>query len=188
MPVSGVGGGVGVELGGFSGLDWATPAQAVGVLAFVFGVLCFAQRDERRFIVYMALECAAYALHFALLGQPVATASTLLSLARSLAALRWRWRSVGLGFVAAHLAAGAWLYSGPISLLPVVSACLGTTALFFLRGLAMRLVMLVGTLLWVVHNVMVGSIGGTLLEVVLAVTNGITVWRLWRARVRPEGA
>ncbi|MFY7854943.1 MAG: YgjV family protein [Rubrivivax sp.] len=165
---------------GAGAFEWATPAQAMGALAFVFGVLCFAQRDERRFIVFMALECAAYALHFAWLGHPVAMASTLLSLARSLAALRWRRPATGLIFLAAHLAVGALLYSGPVSLLPVVSACLGTSALFFLRGLAMRGCMLVGTLLWVVHNVAVGSIGGTLLELVLAVTNAVTVWRLWR--------
>lgn len=159
---------------------WATPAQALGGLAFLFGIACFAQRDDTRFKVFMALECAAYAAHFALLGQPTATASTLLSLGRSVAALHWPRPGVGWAFIAANLAAGAWLFSGWISLLPITSACIGTAALFFLRGRAMRAWMLVGTLLWVVHNVAVGSIGGTLLELCLLASNGWTLWRMSR--------
>ncbi len=42
-------------------------AQWPGYAAFAFGLACFAQADDRRFKIFMALECAAYALHFALL-------------------------------------------------------------------------------------------------------------------------
>lgn len=161
-----------------------TPAQCFGYLAFVFGVACFAQTDDRRFKLFMALECAAYVLHFALLGQPTAVASNLVSLGRSVAALRSRTPAVGLFFIALSLGLGAWLFRGWASLLPIVASCIGTTALFFLQGPRIRLLMLCGTLLWLLNNAWVGSIGGTALEATLALTNSWTLWRLWRSAGR----
>lgn len=159
-----------------------SPAQLAGYAAFAFGMLCFAQTDDRRFKIFMALECAAYVLHFALLGQSTAVASTVVSLLRSVAALKLRTPAVGLFFIALSLGLGAWLYQGWVSLLPIAASCIGTAALFFLQGLRMRVLMLCGTLLWLVNNLLVGSIGGSLLEACLLVSNLWTIRRLWLAR------
>lgn len=163
-------------------LDLFSPAQVLGYLAFVFGVGCFLQTDDRRFKQFMAVECLCYVLHFWLLGQPTAVASSLVSLARSVVAMRSRSRWLVLLFVGASLGLGAWLYQGWASLLPILASCLGTTALFLLQGLRMRLLMMVGTGLWIANNLIVGSIGGSLLELTVAATNGLTIWRLWRAQ------
>jgi Bacterial inner membrane protein len=163
-----------------------SPAQLAGYAAFVFGMACFAQTDDRRFKLFMAAECAAYIVHFALLGQGTAVASTTVSLLRSLASLQARRPAVGLAFIALSLGAGAWLYSGWVSLLPIAASCIGTTALFFLQGLRMRLLMLLGTLLWLLNNLLVGSIGGSLLEACLAASNLWTIARLWRAGRQPQ--
>jgi Bacterial inner membrane protein len=162
--------------------DLFSPAQCLGYLAFTFGVGCFLQQDDRRFKIFMALECLSYALHFALLGVPTAVASSLVSLARSVVAMRTESPWAAAAFVAVLLALGVWLYSGWVSLLPLAASCIGTLALFLLRGIAMRLVMLGGTLLWIVNNVLVGSVGGTMLEVVVATTNTFTIWRMWQQR------
>jgi hypothetical protein len=81
------------------GAEAFSAAQRSGYAAFVFGMACFAQADDRRFKLFMALECAAYlphfALHFALPGQPTAVASTAVSLLRSLASLQARKPWVG---------------------------------------------------------------------------------------------
>jgi hypothetical protein len=156
------------------------PAQWPGCAAFAFGMACFLQTDDRRFIVFMALECAAYALHFALLGEGTAVASTLISLARSLAALKSRTPAVGLAFIALNLVAGAWLFDGLRSLLPIAASVVGTAALFFLKGVSMRLLMLLGTAMWLLNNLLVGSVGGSLLEACLLGANAMTIWRLWR--------
>jgi hypothetical protein len=162
--------------------DLFSPAQWLGYLAFAFGVGCFLQRDDHRFKFFMALECLSYVLHFALLGVPTAVASSLVSLARSLVAMRTQSPWAAAGFVALLLVLGVWLYSGWVSMLPLAASCIGTLALFLLRGIAMRVVMLGGTLLWIVNNVLVGSVGGTMLEVVVATTNAFTIWRMWRAQ------
>lgn len=162
--------------------SWFSPAQLPGYAAFAFGIACFAQTDDRRFKLFMAAECAAYIVHFWLLAQPTAVASTTVSLLRSLASLKARRPAVGIFFIALSAALGFWLMQGWLTLLPIAASCIGSFALFFLDGLRMRALMLVGTLLWLANNLLVGSIGGTALEAVLAATNAHTIWRLSRHR------
>ncbi|WP_093555632.1 YgjV family protein [Pseudoduganella namucuonensis] len=161
-------------------MDWFSPAQCVGYVAFVLGVGSFLQMDDRRFKLFMAGECLAYVVHFALLGNPTAVASSCMSLLRSLVSLRTRALWVALAFVAANLALGLALAKQASDWLPLAASCLGTLALFLLQGIAMRLVMLCGTALWIANNVIAGSIGGTALEVVIAVVNAATIVRMAR--------
>ena len=162
-------------------LDWFSPAQCVGYIAFVLGVACAVQKDDRRFKLFMAAECLAYIVHFALLGDPTPVASTTMSLLRSVLALYTRSRWVAAGVVAMNLALGMSLATRPTDWLPLAASCVGTLALFLLRGVPMRLAMLCGTGLWIANNVVTGSIGGTALEVVMAAVNTTTILRMARA-------
>jgi hypothetical protein len=40
--------------------------------------------------------------------------------------------------------------------------------------------MLCGTCLWIANNIIAGSIGGTALEIVIALVNATTIWRMAR--------
>lgn len=167
-------------------LDWFSPAQCVGYLAFVLGVGSFLQTDDRRFKWFMAGECAAYVVHFALLGNPTAVASSVISMVRSLLALRTRAWWVAALVVTANIAFGLAVAEKPSDWLPLLASCIGTLALFLLQGIPMRLVMLCGTALWIANNILAGSIGGTALEVVVAVVNASTIVRLARQAPRIE--
>ncbi|MFT7722327.1 MAG: YgjV family protein [Roseateles sp.] len=161
--------------------DWLSPAQLFGYAAFVLGVGCFLQTDDRRFKWFMAGECLAYIAHFALLGNPTAVASSSLSLLRSLLSLHTRSAWVAVAVVAANVGFGLAVAQQPADWLPLAASCLGTVALFTLQGIAMRLLMLCGTGLWIANNLIAGSIGGTALEVVVAAVNLVTIRRMWRA-------
>lgn len=161
--------------------DWLSPAQLLGYVAFVLGVGCFLQTDDRRFKWFMTGECLAYIAHFALLGNPTAVASSSLSMLRSLLALYTRSRWVAVAIVAANIGFGLAIATRPSDWLPLTASCLGTLALFTLQGVAMRAVMLCGTGLWIANNLIVGSIGGTALEVVIAIINLTTIARMVKA-------
>jgi len=77
--------------------------------------------------------------------------------------------NVGLGL---KLASVWWNW------IPLIASSVGTLALFLLEGIQMRVLMLLGTALWIVNNVLSGSIGGTALEVVIAITNTYTIYKM----------
>lgn len=152
--------------------------QLFGYLAFFFGVGCFLQKSDVRFKVFMAIECVSYVIHFWLLGNFTACASSAVSVGRSVAAIRSKSPWVALFFILLSLAMGAWLATSWLSMLPIIASCIGTTALFLLHGVRMRVLMLVGTSLWLINNIVSGSIGGTALEAVILSTNLWTIYRL----------
>lgn len=161
--------------------DWQhllTLPQLFGWGAFLFGMAGFLQKSDLRFKQLMALECAAYVVHFLWLGQWTASASATVSLGRSVAAVRYPFKAVGIFFMCLSVVCGALLYTSWVSWLPITASVLGTYALFFLKGIPMRFVMLWGTALWLVHNYLVGSVGGTVLEAVLCITNCVTLYRM----------
>lgn len=161
---------------------WFSPAQCVGYIAFVLGVGSFLQTDDRRFKLFMSGECLAYVVHFAMLGTHSAVASATISMIRSLLSMHTRSRWVLAAVLAANIGLGLLIAKQPSDWLPLTSSCLGTIALFCLQGIPMRLLMLCGTLLWVANNVLAGSIGGTALEVVVAVVNVSMMVKMHRAQ------
>jgi hypothetical protein len=137
----------------------------------------------------MAIECVSYVIHFWMLGNFTACASSAVSVGRSVAAIYSRSYWMAALFVALSLAMGAWLATSWLSMLPIIASCIGTIALFTLSGVRMRLLMLVGTALWLINNIASGSIGGTMLEVVILSTNSWTILRMSREQaVQPPPA
>lgn len=161
-------------------IDFFAPAQWVGYAAFVLGVASFLQTSDRHFKRLMTAECAAYVVHFAMLGNPTAVASSLVSMVRSWLSLHTASPWVAAAVVAVNIALGSWLAEKPTDWLPLVASCLGTLALFLLKGVRMRLLMLVGTACWIANNIIAGSVGGTALELVVAAVNVVTIVRLQR--------
>jgi hypothetical protein len=157
---------------------WLDTAQLFGYAAFVLGVASFLQKSDLRFKLYMAAECVAYLVHFTLLGNPAAGASSLVSMTRSLVSIYAKSLWIALIFIAINLGLGFKLATVWWNWLPLIASCVGTLALFLLEGIQMRMLMLVGTSLWIVNNVLSGSIGGTALEVVIAFTNTYTIYKM----------
>ncbi|MYL81701.1 YgjV family protein [Desulfovibrio aerotolerans] len=161
-------------------MDFFSPAQMVGYLAFVLGVTAFAQRIDWKLKSLIAVECLAYTVHFALLGNPTASFSAGLSAVRMFASLRTRSPYLAGFFLAANIILGVWLATSWTALFSIAAGCSGTVAAFFLTGIRLRGLLFFATLCWLGNNIASGSIGGTLLESIIAVVNGATMWRLWR--------
>lgn len=160
--------------------DAFSPAQLFGYVAFVLGVGSFLQKNDRHFKLYMTGECIAYVLHFWLLGNPTAMASSLVSTTRSVLSLYTRSAWVAIAVVLVNLGLGIGLVEHWWNWFPLIASCIGTLALFLLHGIRMRVVMLFGTLLWIANNLIAGSIGGSALEIVILAVNGHTIWRMHR--------
>jgi len=75
-------------------------------------------------------------------------------------------------------------WQGPLDMLPMTAAVLGTVGMFMLHGIPMRFFLGGAALIWTIYNLLIGSIGGTLAEAIILVTNFITISRMARDRRR----
>jgi len=157
-------------------------AQALGFLSFMLGILCFYQKDDKRLKLMMVIMSANNVVHFALLGAPTASCGAFLSMVRAWLAMHTSSGWVAVGFIVVTLVAGVLLSDSFGDLFPIIGTCIGTYALFCLKGIALRVAFLCGALCWLANNILVGSIGGIMLEVTLLGVNLNTIRRLWLCR------
>jgi hypothetical protein len=165
-------------------IHFLSPAQCLGYVAFVLGVSAFLQKADRRLKLLNASECVAYAIHFALLGNPSAAASALVSAVRSFLSVRSRSPLLAAVLVAANIMVGVMFSRSGAGWLPVIASATATVAIFVLSGIPLRSVLLGCTLLWLVNNVLCRSVGGVALESTIAVASVSTIIRLALSRGR----
>jgi hypothetical protein len=91
---------------------------------------------------------------------------------------------VMLLFMVLTLVIGSGVMQSPAEWLAICGSCLSTFALFKLQGVAMRLLILAGTLCWLINNLIAGSVGGILLEGTYLAANLLTIYRLWQTPCR----
>jgi len=162
--------------------------QCLGYVACVLGITAFLQKNDTRLKSFLAAECAVYAVHFWLLNNTTAAMSALVSGCRSAVAVKTRSLMVAMGFIGINLVLGALFARSWMALLPVSASVLGTLAVFLMKGIPMRIVLLVATLCWLINNIAVGSIGGTVLESFVALANSFTLLLLLKNSRRAAGA
>lgn len=158
------------------------PAQLVGYLALGLGIAAFLQRRDQHLRGLVAGQSLAYAIHFVMLGNAASAVGAAVSSARSLLSLRYRSVPLAVLFVGLAVGLGWWFVRSPFGWLPIVGSSIATVAVFLFRGIPLRLCMLVSTALWLANNVLVGSVGGTILEIFIATANTFTIGRLILAR------
>lgn len=163
-----------------------SPAQAVGYVAFFIGIWSFSQKDDRRLKGTLGAQAFTYAVHFMLLGSLSAAAASAVTSVRAVLSLYTRSAAVAVVILVANVGLGFFTAPRPAGWLPVVASCAGTTAFFWFEGITMRLILLGATACWLANNLIVGSIGGTLLELFLGAVNASTCYRIWRTRRAPE--
>ena len=159
-------------------------AQGVGVIAFLVGITTFINRDERRFKKQLSVYSAIIGVHFFLMGAWPAGSSAMLNSVRTLITLRTRNLWVMTLFIVLTGGLGIAKFHHPMELLPVIGTIVSTWALFRCTGLTTRCVIWCSTGCWVVHNLWLGSIGGSLIEGSFLVMNGLTIIRFWRMQKR----
>jgi len=158
------------------------PAQLVGYLALILGVTAFLQRNDQRLRLFSASQCIVYALHFYLLGNGPAAIGATVSSARSLISMRYRSPFLVVIFLGVILWLGAHYITSPVGWLPIGASGAAVIAMFLCHGITMRVILFGCTLLWLANNLLCGSIGGTILELLLATINASTITRMILAR------
>lgn len=156
-------------------------AQWLGLLSFVLGVIVFYQKNDRNLKVLMLVFNLNHMLHFLLMGSMVSAMSALLSAVRSATAIRTSSKAVAALFIVLCIANGVWFAQSIYDLLPIVATIIGTVSIFLLQGITMRIGFLCGSILWLANNMIIGSIGGVMLESTLALVNIMTIYRLHKS-------
>lgn len=161
-------------------LRWLA-GQGVSLVALALCVIAFASKRDDKLFVLLLFANVAFATQFALLESWVAAGISALIVVRIALVRRFpRHRALMVGMLLATLAVAVLTWSEPRDLPALAAGLLGTWGMFMLRGIAMRVTLAVAAFCWVLSNLLAGSIGGTLAESLIFITNVVTILRLRR--------
>ena len=163
-------------------IDQNFVAQALGFLSFVLGIYAFYQKDDKKLKVIMLIFSVNHLIHFLVLGSIVSALSAFLSAVRTGTAIYVSSKRVAVIFIMLGLISGAYMADSIWDMWPILGMAIGTYAVFVLKGIQMRIAFLIGAMCWLTNNILVGSIGGTLLEATLISVNSLTIIRLLREK------
>ncbi|EGU52948.1 hypothetical protein VINI7043_03420 [Vibrio nigripulchritudo ATCC 27043] len=156
--------------------------QLVGFIAFLFGSAAFAHKCSYRMRIHLALFQVLLVAHFVLMDAMTAATTCAVSVLRIYFSTRTQssflmWVFIGLIWVL-----GLPNASEPHQYLTLLSTSIATWGMYKWEGLAMRGTVLLNTLCWLIHNLILGSVGGILMESTFAIINAITMFRLYKSQ------
>lgn len=161
----------------------ALAGQLCGLVALVICVVAFASKNDDRLLVLLISANVAFALQFVFFESWTAAALTVLVIVRIVLARRYLGsKAVMAGVLLASGIAAAFTWQSWVDILPVAAMVLGTVGMFLMRGIAMRVFLGLAAFAWMLNNLLIGTIGGTVAEGLIVVTNIITIIRLVRAK------
>lgn len=157
--------------------------QFFGLLSLILCVLAFSSKQDDRLLKLLLSANVAFALQFMIFESWTAAALTLLVIVRIALARRYPGSKVAMAMVLAASGVASVLTWQSWADLPAIAAMvLGTVGMFLLRGIPMRVFLGLAALTWMLSHILVGSVGGTLAEVLVFLTNAITIYRLHRVK------
>lgn len=160
--------------------DWLSLEQILGYIASIILLLGYAIKSDVKTKTILTFSSIVFTAHFFMLGAFTAAAICAINALRNVSSIFFhKSKMVFSVFACLYLVCSVITYQIFIDILPFTAAFITCIGMFLLGGVKFRAIVVVATLLWIVHNVYVGSIGGTINSVILFFISSITLARLF---------
>lgn len=167
----------------FSAPTYEITAQVIGFVAAFIGICAYSLKDDRRLKFMMGTQNAIVCFHFIMLSAFSAAGVTAVASLRNFMSLKAEMRRFLPFFLIIYILIGVLNYQAWYSVLPAVASCISSAAYFLLKGLRMRFILFVGSVLWFTHNLIIWSIGPMIMEVFLM---GALVFSMFKIKKAPS--
>ncbi|GHF94605.1 YgjV family protein [Thalassotalea marina] len=153
------------------------------LVTFTLAIECYAMqlKDKNRLLALLSLSCLFNGAHYLLLGQQTAGFIFLFSSIRFLISIKWKRQWMAAAALCVSLIITYYTYNGLLSILGFMATVLITTGSFSKNDKFLRLMMVFGGLLWLIHNVLLGTPVGVLVELVFVGSSAIGYYRYYIA-------
>lgn len=152
-------------------------------IAIFFDVLSFQFEDRTKIVACFIVSVLLFSGHFMLLGHWTAAFLGLLAAVRFTSSLFTTSKRLMGIFIFITLVISALSFEGLLSVLGCTATVFTTAAAFCKEDKLLRQLMLVGTMIWIVHNYLAGSPGAVLLEAIFISSNLVGYFRYY---IRPK--
>lgn len=152
-------------------------------IAICTDTLSFQFKERKKIVACLLVSCTLISAHFMLLGHWTAACLGLVAAVRFTTSIFSTSKKLMGLFVFATIIISIFTYEGLLSVLGCTGGIFGTVASFCKEDKLLRQLMLIGTSLWIVHNILAGSPGAVLMEIIFISSNLVGYFRFY---IRPK--
>jgi hypothetical protein len=158
-------------------VDAFTLSQLLVAIAIVFDVISFQFKARERIVACLFMSGILISIHFCFLAQWTAAGLMGIATVRYLTSIFTTSKKAMWGFSGAAVLMSSLTFSGLVSVISCIGTLFQTRAAFCQRDKDLRLLMIVGTSFWLVHNILVGSPVAVLMEMLFIGSNLVGYYR-----------
>lgn len=133
-------------------------AHLLGVISLFVFFYSLTIKDDRKLMNYMILSIAFIVPHLFLLGSTVSAFCAFIGGVRVYVAKKSKHVGFLLGFLLFALAQAVFFTNSAYELIPIMSFVVMTVGYFKFSGIPLRACLCIGSLLWVIDSIVVGSV------------------------------
>ncbi len=162
-------------------------AQALGILGFILSIISFQQNTQKRIVLFQFLGNVSFCIHFYLIGAYTGSILNGIGIVRSFIYYfkdkRWASSDVWIFvFSVIFVVTGIITWDGPLSVLPTVAMVLTSISFGIKNPKIVRRVAFPSSPLWLIYNVVKGSLGGVLTECFTMISILVAMYRFDRKK------
>ncbi len=144
-------------------------AQLLGILGFLLSIISFQQNTQKRIVFVQFLANISFTIHFYLIGAYTGSILNGIAIIRSFVYCfkDKKWASSNIWIVIfsmAFVVAGIYTWEGPLSILPTTAMVLSSVSFGIKNPKLVRRIYFPCSPMWLIYNIVGGSIGGVLTE------------------------
>lgn len=155
-------------------MDFFSPEilwQLIGFIALFFVFLAFKETNDRKLIMYLAIGSGIWGIHFSLIWLVAAAAINFFDIFKNLAGLKYEKNNYWVSFfIMSYLVIWIVTYYFTrelVSFLPTISSILWAVAVFYFRGIPLRLILMSTLCIWFIYNFIGLSYAGMASDIAL---------------------
>ena len=149
---------------------------------------CAMQLKNKNYILAaLSVSCLFNGFHYLLLEQPTAGYIFLFSSLRFLISIKWKYQWLSIASLSISLLITIYTYSGLLSIIGFIATIFITVGAFSHNDKFLRLMMIAGGSLWFIHNLILWTPVGILVETIFVGSSCVGYYRYYMAK-RPSSS
>jgi len=154
-------------------------SQILVTITLIIELFAMQLKNKNSLLGFLSVSCLFNGLHYLLLEQPTAGFIFLFSSLRFLISIKWKLRWVSIASLCISFIITIYTYVGFLSIIGFIATIFTTTGSFSRSDKVLRLMMIIGGSLWLIHNLILWTPVGILVEAAFVGSSFIGYYRYY---------
>lgn len=159
-------------------------SQILVSIAIVFDLISFQFKNRKYILICFIISLILISLHFLLLEKYTAAILTAIGIFRFLTSYFTTSLKARNFFIVFSIFVSIFTFQGYLSIISCLATIFATFAAFHKRDEKLRELMIIGSLLWIVHNILALSPMAVIMEVLFLSSNLFAYYRFYIRKVK----